>query len=106
MRLFSQSLTPSQTERMNRPAPKLSLKIVLPILSVYCCISVLGLYYHELFLDEAHHFLMSRDSPSLADLYYNLRYDGHPRLWGVLLYFITHYLPPLSFSGMARSPCR
>jgi hypothetical protein len=79
---------------MNRPAPKLSLKIVLPILSVYCCISVLGLYYHELFLDEAHHFLMSRDSPSLADLYYNLRYDGHPRLWGVLLYFITHYITP------------
>jgi hypothetical protein len=77
---------------MNRPEPKLSLKIVLPILSVYCCISVLGLHYHELFLDESHHFLVSRDSPSLADLYYNLRYDGHPRLWGVLLYFITHYI--------------
>ena len=51
---------------MNRPESKLSLKIVLPILSVYCCISVLGLHYHELFLDEAHHFLVSRDSHSLV----------------------------------------
>jgi hypothetical protein len=55
-------------------------------------VSAVGLHYHELFLDEAHHFLVSRDSSSLSDFYYNLRYDGHPRLWGALLYLVTHYI--------------
>jgi hypothetical protein len=67
-------------------------KQVLFALAAYGVVSAVGLHFHELFLDEAHHFLVSRDSPSLGDLYYNLRYDGHPRLWGGLLYLITHFI--------------
>jgi len=77
---------------MNPTGPNLPLKLVLPILFVFACVSALSLHYHELFLDEAHHFLVSRDSSSLADLYSNLRYDGHPRLWGALLFVLTHYV--------------
>lgn len=77
---------------MNPTDRRLSLQIVVPLLFVYCLISVLGIHYHEMFLDEAHHFLMPRDSASLAEFYDNLRYDGHPRLWGGLLFFITHYI--------------
>ena len=62
------------------------------VLVTYGLISAIGLHYHELFLDEAHHFLVSRDSSTLGDLYVNLRYDGHPRLWGALLFFLTHYV--------------
>src|ERR1700722_4983796 len=65
---------------------------ILIILVAYGVVSAVGLHYHEFFLDEAHHFLVSRDSSSLGDFYYNLRYDGHPRLWGALLYFITHFI--------------
>jgi hypothetical protein len=64
----------------------------LCLLVAYGVVSAVGLHYHELFLDEAHHFLVSRDSSSLGEFYYNLRYDGHPRLWGALLYLITHYI--------------
>jgi hypothetical protein len=67
-------------------------KRILIVLAAYGIVSAVGLHYHELFLDEAHHFLVSRDSPTLGDFYYNLRYDGHPRLWGALLYLITHYI--------------
>jgi hypothetical protein len=67
-------------------------KRALFVLVGYGLVSAVGLHYHELFLDEAHHFLISRDSPSLGALYYNLRYDGHPRLWGALLYLITHFI--------------
>ena len=70
----------------------MNLKMVLPILLVYGVVSAVGLHYHELFLDEAHHFLVSRDSGTLGELYSNLRYDGHPRLWGALLFLITHYI--------------
>jgi hypothetical protein len=67
-------------------------KRILIVLGAYGVVSAVGLHYHELFLDEAHHFLVSRDSPTLGDFYHNLRYDGHPRLWGALLYLITHYI--------------
>src|ERR1700744_6141503 len=56
----------------------------------YFLITAAGLHFHELFLDEAHHFVVSRDSRSLGELYDNLRYDGHPRLWHALLFLITH----------------
>src|SRR6185312_7766451 len=76
-----------------------SQRFVLFVLAVYGVVSAAGLYHHELFLDEAHHFLVSRDSGSLADMYRNLRYDGHPRLWGALLFLVTHYVT-VSPAGM------
>jgi len=73
--------------------------IVFSLLGLFVVVSALGLYYHELFLDEAQHFLIGRDSDSLSSLYYNMRYDGHPRLWNACLYFITHYITA-SYAGM------
>jgi hypothetical protein len=75
------------------------LRLVLPLLSAYLIISAFGLYNHELWLDEAQHFLIGRDSDSLGALYYNMRYDGHPRLWNALLYMVTHYVTT-SYAGL------
>ena len=77
---------------MIKTAPTLAWKPVLILLSVYVVVSALGMRAHELFLDEAHHFLIARDSASFSELYHNSRYDGHPLLWHVLLFFITHFL--------------
>ena len=66
------------------------LNFVLPALLTFFIISAFGIYNHELWLDEAQHFLIARDSNSLTDLYYNMEYDGHVRLWNILLFFITH----------------
>ena len=62
------------------------------VMFVFTLISSIGICNHELWLDEAQHFLIARDSNSISDLYYNMRYDGHVRLWNVLLFFITHYI--------------
>jgi len=56
---------------------------------LYLIVSVIGILHHELWLDEAHHWLLSRDSTSLLDLIKNARYEGHPILWNVLLFGIT-----------------
>lgn len=48
-----------------------------------------GICHHELWQDEAHHFLLGRDSISISDLLYNARYDGHPLLWNILIFLIT-----------------
>ena len=35
-------------------------------------------------------WLIARDSNSLADLFHNMRYEGHPALWQLLLYIPAH----------------
>lgn len=52
---------------------------------------VLGLVNHELWLDEMHHWLLARDSASLAELNYNARYEGHPLLWNVMLWMLARF---------------
>jgi hypothetical protein len=84
---------------MTHKIEPLPLRQVLFLLSVYLLISIVGMVHHELWLDEAQHFLIGRDSHSLPEMYYNMRYDGHPRLWNGLLYLITHYITP-SYIGM------
>ncbi len=105
MRLLSESFTPGKIKRLmigTTPAQfqqtesrKIgSQRTVFILLAVYFVLCALGLYRHELFLDEAHHFLIGRDSATLSEVYYNARYDGHPRLWHAILFLITHYITP------------
>ncbi len=46
---------------------------------------------HELWRDEWHSWLIARHSGSLADLFANKRYEGHPALWYLLLYGISRF---------------
>src|SRR5580658_3088977 len=78
---------------------RLSTRQVLPVFLTYFLLCMLGLYHHDLWMDESQHFLIGRDSDSLSSLYYNMRYDGHPRLWNFLIYFVTHYITR-SYAGM------
>jgi hypothetical protein len=43
-----------------------------------------------LWSDEMQAWLIARDSHSLVDLFHNLRYEGHPALWYLLLYVPAH----------------
>lgn len=58
---------------------------------VYASLSFSGILHHEVWLDEAHHFLLARDSAAIGDLAYNARYDGHPLLWDLLLFVLTRF---------------
>jgi hypothetical protein len=46
-------------------------------------------FHHELWRDEIGPWLIARDSHSLFDIFHNIRYDGHPSLWYVLLWPVT-----------------
>lgn len=46
-------------------------------------------YHHEMWRDEMGPWLISRDSLSLFDIFHNIRYDGHPSIWYLLLWPIT-----------------
>jgi len=62
---------------------------LLGLVILYFVLSFVGILHHEIWLDEAQHWLFARDSTSIQNLIYNLRYEGHPMLWNILLYFIT-----------------
>lgn len=59
--------------------------------TIYFVVSYFGILHHELWLDEAHHYLLARDSNSLINLIQNTRYEGHPIIWNLLLYGITRF---------------
>lgn len=41
--------------------------------------------------DEMGPWLIARDSHSLLDIFHNIRYDGHPSLWYILLWPLTFF---------------
>ncbi len=56
---------------------------------LYFAVSLIGILNHEIWLDEAHHWLLARDSGSISELFANTRREGHPILWNLLLFGIT-----------------
>ena len=54
-------------------------------------VSYIGIQHHEFFIDEAHHWLLARDSNSISELIQNTRFEGHPLLWSLMLYAITRF---------------
>ncbi|HTD39417.1 MAG TPA: hypothetical protein VK671_02265 [Mucilaginibacter sp.] len=68
------------------------LKYVLPIILLYSIILLVGVFHHEIFLEEAQQLTISRDSNSITDVFKNMLYEGHVTLWNTILFFITHYI--------------
>lgn len=58
---------------------------------LFFAVSYIGILHHELWLDEAHHWLLARDSNSIYELVQNTRIEGHPLLWNFLLYVVTRF---------------
>jgi hypothetical protein len=65
--------------------------INLAVLSIFFLLSLIGILHHEIWLDEAQHFLIARDSRSLLELFRVCRIEGHPILWNILLFLITRF---------------
>ena len=45
--------------------------------------------HHEMWRDEIQAWLLARDSANITELFANLKYDGHPGLWHLLLMPLT-----------------
>lgn len=46
-------------------------------------------FHHEMWRDEMGPWLIARDSRTLLDIFHNIRYDGHPALWYILVWPLT-----------------
>jgi len=59
----------------------------------FCSLGLILLLHHEMWQDEWQAWLISAKSPTLPDLFRNLRYEGHPGLWHVGLFLINRITP-------------
>ncbi|HEV8631167.1 MAG TPA: hypothetical protein VGV61_12685 [Thermoanaerobaculia bacterium] len=56
----------------------------------FALLLAIGLLRHEMWRDELQAWMLARASPSLPALFANLRYEGHPALWHLLLLPLAH----------------
>lgn len=57
----------------------------------YLCAAGFALTRHELWGDEIHSWNIAKASGTLVELMSNLRYEGHPPLWYVILWSISRF---------------
>ena len=62
-------------------------KFVVPnvTLLLYCAVVIMGAVSHEQLWDEAQAWLIARDTPLVSLFTQELRYEGHPPLWYLIL---------------------
>lgn len=58
---------------------------------VFLVLGIIGILNHAMWRDELNVWLITRDSASLFDLFYNIKYEGHPALWYLCLYFLNQF---------------
>ncbi len=66
---------------------KTTLPLFLTLL--FTTLSMLLVNSHEMWKDELQAWMLSRDSVSIKELFTNLKYEGHPGLWHLMLFPIT-----------------
>ena len=70
-------------------APEFLVDLVIGLHYLFAGLGIVGVLNHDIWLDEAHHWLFARDSLTPTELIANMRYDGHPILWNLMLFGIT-----------------
>ena len=78
----------SQTEA--RPSGFGTGKFEAALVITFAVLALIGLLHHELWRDEVQAWLLAINSPTLIDLFRNMRTEGHPGLWHLCLYGLAH----------------
>lgn len=59
------------------------------VTALYAIIVFTGIFHHEPWRDEIQAWLIARDSHSIPALFQNMKFEGHPALWHLLLFGLT-----------------
>ena len=77
--------------RVSRPTGQQNDSWAAPIAltAAFAIVAAIGLFHHDMWRDEYQAWLVARDAHSIPELFANLRYEGNPALWHLLLYPMT-----------------
>ena len=65
------------------------IPFALAVTAVFLLYAGFATFHHEMWRDELHSWLISRDSSSLFSIFNNIRYEGHPSVWYLVLWPLT-----------------
>lgn len=66
---------------------KIRFSVILSL--IFLSLAFFGILHHEMWRDEIHTWLVGQESKSLWNLFYQMRYDGHPSVWYICVYGLT-----------------
>src|SRR5262245_42429684 len=77
---------------VKRPATEAEkLRFALIVTGCFLVIAIFGLFHHEMWRDEHQAWLVARDAHSIPQVFQNMKYEGNPALWHLLLFLITRF---------------
>jgi hypothetical protein len=59
--------------------------------SLFACVLLGSLLHHEIWRDEMQAWGLAQSSGSVAQMLFNMRYEGHPPGWHLLLFVLTRF---------------
>src|SRR4028118_1736800 len=66
-------------------------KFVLFFSLIFFFLGLIAILNHSMWRDELNVWLITRDSHSVEELFYNIKYEGHPALWYLCLYLLNQF---------------
>ncbi|MBF0466000.1 MAG: hypothetical protein HQK88_17120 [Nitrospirae bacterium] len=57
---------------------------------VFLTVSLYSVSHHEMWRDELQAWMIALSSNSFSELFLNIKYEGHPSLWFIILYLVKH----------------
>ena len=81
-----QRITPSKVEA-KKPFNPLYYSLI--ITTIFFVVALFGLMHHQMWRDELQAWLVARDAHSIPQLFHNMKFEGNPALWHLLLFIIT-----------------
>jgi hypothetical protein len=78
-------------------SPSLRNPVLWTVFGLYVLITGYTMAHHELWGDEIHSWNIAKGSGSFIDLISNIRYEGHPPVWYVVLWAISKFTHNLAY---------
>lgn len=69
---------------------RFGLSFPVAMTCLYAVLLGIAAFCHAIGYEEGQAWLIARDSSSIPNLFHNIRYEGHPSLWYLLLYLPAH----------------
>ena len=78
-----------KTDQPIKETPFADWHFAILLTLLYLILALWGSFHHEPWRDEFQALLIAQNSHSLSELFFNIRQEGHPAMWHLMLYGIS-----------------